>query len=436
MADYREFAKTIKEKYPQYSGVDDLELAKRVVDKYPQYKDKVTFEVAPVVPEKSPLQLAGETALNVTSPIAAGVALSQPREYQAAKIGGEQTLQGATLGYGLPALQAVGYKPEEATVPQKLAFQTLGAVATGKAFGAIKGIAELNALGQGKALPTIAKGIGLGAAYNPSEEKIAGVVERVPGAVLGGLGGLAFRGGQMVKQTRPEQKIGLFDKSVDGLRRSYGKQMEQYGQQLDSAIANNPGKSINVSDLMNDLRLQAESGMINPKVRATINSIPELKAMYDNPEVAKNISANAMQGILSKVNAKIGVNKLSGKQMMGALDRDVKQLRDELKGEMIHSFPEMGEAGTQYAKFMNGYRTAKREIYAKKWFENIKNDYQNPVIKKQIDETLPKEVVKALGSYKEAAKVMGVLKYVALTAGGVGIAGAGWSLMEKLKGKR
>ena len=42
--DYREFAKKVKNKYPQYKNVDDLELAQKMVEKFPEYKSKVTFD--------------------------------------------------------------------------------------------------------------------------------------------------------------------------------------------------------------------------------------------------------------------------------------------------------------------------------------------------------------------------------------------------------
>lgn len=45
--DYKEFAKNIKTKYPDYAGVDDRELAERVIAKYPDYKDVVTFDAEP-----------------------------------------------------------------------------------------------------------------------------------------------------------------------------------------------------------------------------------------------------------------------------------------------------------------------------------------------------------------------------------------------------
>ena len=46
-----EFARRIKEKYPQYIDVDDLELTQKIIDKYPQYKDTVSFE-PPAVKKK------------------------------------------------------------------------------------------------------------------------------------------------------------------------------------------------------------------------------------------------------------------------------------------------------------------------------------------------------------------------------------------------
>lgn len=45
MTDYKEFAKKIKEKYPQYKNVDDEKLAQKMIEKYPQYKKQVTFEI-------------------------------------------------------------------------------------------------------------------------------------------------------------------------------------------------------------------------------------------------------------------------------------------------------------------------------------------------------------------------------------------------------
>ena len=46
-----EFARKIKDKYPEYKDVDDLELSQKIVAKYPEYKDQVTFEPAAPVPE-------------------------------------------------------------------------------------------------------------------------------------------------------------------------------------------------------------------------------------------------------------------------------------------------------------------------------------------------------------------------------------------------
>ena len=43
---YLEFSKKIKEKYPQYSNIDDRQLAEKIIEKYPEYSD-ITFDVEP-----------------------------------------------------------------------------------------------------------------------------------------------------------------------------------------------------------------------------------------------------------------------------------------------------------------------------------------------------------------------------------------------------
>lgn len=41
---YIEFSQSIKNKYPQYKNVDDLELANKMIAKYPEYSEQVTFD--------------------------------------------------------------------------------------------------------------------------------------------------------------------------------------------------------------------------------------------------------------------------------------------------------------------------------------------------------------------------------------------------------
>lgn len=53
--DYKEFAKRIKNKYPQYNDLEDLDLAKRVVKKYPAYSD-VTFPETSTEIQESQIQ--------------------------------------------------------------------------------------------------------------------------------------------------------------------------------------------------------------------------------------------------------------------------------------------------------------------------------------------------------------------------------------------
>jgi hypothetical protein len=45
---YTQFAQRIKNKYPQYQDIDDLELANKVISKYPQYQQQIEFDATPL----------------------------------------------------------------------------------------------------------------------------------------------------------------------------------------------------------------------------------------------------------------------------------------------------------------------------------------------------------------------------------------------------
>jgi len=44
MPNYKQFSKSIKDKYPEYKDVDDRKLAQAMIKKYPEYKERVTFD--------------------------------------------------------------------------------------------------------------------------------------------------------------------------------------------------------------------------------------------------------------------------------------------------------------------------------------------------------------------------------------------------------
>ena len=51
---YTQFAQRIKNKYPQYQDIDDLELANKVISKYPQYQQVVEFDTTSI--EQPPIE--------------------------------------------------------------------------------------------------------------------------------------------------------------------------------------------------------------------------------------------------------------------------------------------------------------------------------------------------------------------------------------------
>lgn len=60
MIDYNKFAEKIKEKYPEYSNIDNLTLSKKIVDKYPEYKSSVSFESPSEMRERAKKEYASD----------------------------------------------------------------------------------------------------------------------------------------------------------------------------------------------------------------------------------------------------------------------------------------------------------------------------------------------------------------------------------------
>ena len=48
-----QFAASVKEKYPEYKGYDDIKLTNAIIEKYPEYKDVVDFSIQPAIQQQA-----------------------------------------------------------------------------------------------------------------------------------------------------------------------------------------------------------------------------------------------------------------------------------------------------------------------------------------------------------------------------------------------
>lgn len=195
--DYRELSKRIKEKYPEYQGVEDRELAQKIVAKYPEYKD-TTFDSP-----KSAFQRFG-SALPVAGSVLGGLA------------GGTA---GTAFGMGLGG------------VPGAMGGAALGA-AGGESARQILGkmMGEPSPATPGQA----ASGIGKEAILGAAGEGVGGLVGKGLGAAYKGVPGI----GQMFSGT-PKRNLAkaqlrgfaetYFPKSASGITGPKGVSRETAG---------------------------------------------------------------------------------------------------------------------------------------------------------------------------------------------------------------
>ena len=136
-----QFGKTIKQKYPQYNNIDDIELGNKILKKYPQYQNMITADKPKIAPQISSIKKQGVFG-NVAEGAGKGVISSATGMSSL----GERALRGATkalLPKSLESKFGVEGKLEKTSAEQLVPEQLRKPEGTAQkiGFGAVK-IAE------------------------------------------------------------------------------------------------------------------------------------------------------------------------------------------------------------------------------------------------------------------------------------------------------
>jgi len=182
-----QFASKIKQKYPAYKDVDDLELATRMVEKYPVYKERVTFEAPP--------EVAGPPELT------AGLTPEQTEKVQRMRAS-EETIPGKALELlriGQPMSQEMAQKFAQQSalsqqpLPQRLAGEVGGIVKPALTEGA-----KIAPLLLGGPVTKLGRFMLGGPAKAIGTKAIAKVIGK-EAAAIGGVTGLARTGEEVLR---------------------------------------------------------------------------------------------------------------------------------------------------------------------------------------------------------------------------------------------
>lgn len=299
----QDFSAKIKQKYPEYKDVDDLELAQKIVAKYPQYQSQVTFQPTPVPEQKGFLEKTGEIADTLFGGGTIGSAIGT----QIAKGNLGQTVQKAVIGRDL--------SPEEEALVENgptgkqivgdvlrvgANFIPVGKLATGATAG-------LSALGVGaKVAPVVGASLAgattgavadVGASMARGEDAQLGA-----GTVIGGsipLVGSAMRGlGKLASKVTGKvggEALGMTTgTSAETLEQAFmaGK---KGGAELDTLTAGMRGKTTpeqlvsNIRDNVSAVNTQRQSLFRETLAQfgdTPVNTTPAKQAFIDNLEKA------------------------------------------------------------------------------------------------------------------------------------------------------
>ena len=295
MADYKEFSRQIKEKYPEYKNVDDLKLAKAMIEKYPVYAEQVSFDNSSkqVRPRSkgvdlTPSGLVKQATAGVAAPFRAAIYNETlPQAYNRAR----EIQEGSILNQFSPAVD-IG---TTFLLPEVRAFQGAGLLPRlgnyaltgaeqGAVIGGIEGLKDdgLKGLGIGAL-----QGGGIGAAIGgglplagvPISKGVSWLLPRT-GASLGGVTVDTIK--QAVKpdskalDLNAEKAQSLLLDTTKNVRDAYNQLLNNRGRKVGELLQELPEEiSFKADDLRNDIdKIYSNYSLsgntnLNPAINAT-----------------------------------------------------------------------------------------------------------------------------------------------------------------------
>lgn len=140
----QDFSSRIKQKYPQYAEIDDMELTSRILEKHPQYRDRVQLEGDLTIPSEASISpqepiIEGESTLELGK--AGKRAVEQVGEIKdavgsAISIGADTTVQAQQFAQELSSLPEEEY--DQVILGALQGSRKRGAIARKQIIGAIK----------------------------------------------------------------------------------------------------------------------------------------------------------------------------------------------------------------------------------------------------------------------------------------------------------
>ncbi len=219
---------------------------------------------------------------------------------------------------------------------------------------------------------------------------------------------------------------GLAERSQKAFYKVKSDLVSKFGDDLDKAALNNPDKSVSLRNNIDYIKLNMED--MPSEVQSVFRKTPILNSMLDNPELANNVNLRDTQQILNYLNNKVPP-QIKFKHL------DLLDTINDIRASQLDAFPEMANIRAIYAQSIEPYKNLRNFFKFNRTLKAIENDFGGPQGIKALKSIMPKEMIKEIGGYKNAIKLLrgfGIIGKVAIGGGVAGAAGkTAWDMFGK-----
>lgn len=194
--DYKEFSQKIKQKYPEYNEIEDLDLAKKVIAKYPEYSD-ITFDTEQEQPKKTEGNFIGAMQKGLTfgtAPLISGYGESVGTSLYNI-LHGKPILEdtGKAFKRGTKEFKTAQEEYEKEKPIPAIAGEIIGGLPYASLGAGLKGLTALQKITKGAKGGALLGGTyGLGEGVSGGKEKTVDIERGLEGLKKGAITGAAF----------------------------------------------------------------------------------------------------------------------------------------------------------------------------------------------------------------------------------------------------
>lgn len=196
--------------------------------------------------------------------------------------------------------------------------------------------------------------------------------------------------------------------------------VERFGSQLDDLASKNPNKTVSIRGVVDDIVSNIND--MAPEAKSVFRKTPVLRDLIKNSDGADSVSLKDIQKISNYINSKVPRNiKANHIEIMDALS--------DIRAAQAEAFPEMAQLRAEYAKVAGPYSQVKNYFKFNRVLKAVENGFGGKEGMSAIRSLLPDNVIKEMGGYRAAIKI---IRSVGNALKWGGILGGGYKALDKV----